>query len=355
MNPKIQRINLIDNYSISRVLKGGWQLSSGHSSSFVDREKAIEDMFAFVEAGITTFDFGDIYTGVEELVGAFLKRYTEKFGKERLHDIQLHTKFVPDLTVLSTIMKEDVEKIIDRSLRRLGVERLDLVQFHWWDYDVPRYIETAHNLVDLQKKGKIRYIGMTNFDIARLQELVDSGVQIVSNQTQYSVVDHRPEHGIVGFCKEHSIKLLCYGSAAGGFLSERYLGVPEPKEPFENRSLVKYKLIIDDFGGYGLFQELLRCLDSIAKKYKVSLTNVASRYVLQKPQVAGIIIGARNANHLKDNSRIFSFDLDSEDLSLIESIIKKSKGPEGDTYYLERIKGGRHASIMKYNLNKEEK
>lgn len=349
------KTELTKDYRISQILKGGWQLADGHSINPIDKEKAIEDMLAFVQSGITTFDFGDAYLGVEELVGAFLKRYKERFGEEKLNDIQAHTKFIPDLEALPTITKENVEKGIDRSLKRLGVNTLDLVQFHFWDYDVPTYVETTHHLVDLQKKGKIKHIGVTNFDVPHLKELIDSGVLIVSNQVQYSVLDRRPENGMVEFCQKHNIKLLCYGTAAGGFLSEKYLGKPEPRKPFENRSLVKYKLIIDDFGGYELFQELLICLNNIAKKHGVSLTNIAIRYVLQKPQVAGVIIGARNTDHLEDNLRVFSFELDSEDLASIEQIVKKSKGPKGDIYNLERIKGGKHAVIMKYNLNKEKK
>jgi aryl-alcohol dehydrogenase-like predicted oxidoreductase len=157
---------------------------------------------------------------------------------------------------------------------------------------------------------------------------------------------------MVDFCREHNMKLLCYGTVAGGFLSQQYVGVPEPKEPFENRSLVKYKLIIDDFGGWELFQELLVALSTIATKYNASITNVATRYVLEKSQVAGIIIGGYDTSFLRDNLKVFEFHLDEEDRDMIQKILGKSIGPQGDTYSLERIKGGKHASIMRYNLNK---
>ena len=347
----ISKINLTKGYKISRILKGGWQLAGGHGA--IDKKQAVGDMFKFAEAGITTFDFGDIYIGVEELVGQFIKEYTNQFGKARINDIQLNTKLVPDVDILPTISKQYVEKIIDRSLRRLGVESLDLVQFHWWDYDIKRYLQVAYYLVDMQTKGKIRYIGVTNLDVPRLAELVENRIPIVSNQVQYSVLDHRPENGMVAFCQQHNIKLLCYGTAAGGFMSSRYLNVREQIPPYENRSLTKYKLIIDEFGGWGLFQELLSVLNRIAKKHNVSITNVASRYVLDKPQVAGIIIGARNIDHLEANKKVFEFNLDQEDKKSIQVVVNKSTGPKGDTYFLERIKNGKHASIMKYNLNKE--
>lgn len=347
---KISRVELASGYSISRILKGGWQLAGGHGP--VDKKQAIEDMFAFAEAGITTFDFGDIYTGVEELVGEFLNQYRRKINKKSINGIQLHTKFVPDMSSLSTITKKDVEQGINRSLQRLGVEQLDFVQFHWWDYDIPRYLEVATYLAHLQKAGKIKHIGLTNFDVPRVKEFLDASIPVISHQVQYSVLDHRPEHGMIRFCKEYGIKLLCYGTVAGGFLSEKYLEVPAPQEPLENRSLTKYKLIIDEFGGWELFQELLTTLSSVAKKHNMSIANVASRYILDKPQVAGVIIGARNTSHLEDALNIFNFELNKDDRDLIKRVIGQSKGPKGDAYDLERIKGGRHAGIMKYNLNK---
>jgi aryl-alcohol dehydrogenase-like predicted oxidoreductase len=348
-----QYTELVPGYEISQVIKGGWQLAGGHGE--INQNQAIEDMFTYAEQGITTFDCADIYTGVEEMIGEFRRQYLSRYGAQKLSHIHVHTKFVPDITILPTITKQYVTDIIDRSLARLGVDQLDLVQYHWWDYDVPKYVETALYLQELQKAGKIRSLSVTNFDVPRLQEFVDQGIVITSTQNQYSVLDQRPEHGLVEFCQAHDIKILCYGTVAGGFLSERYLGQPEPEEPLENRSLVKYKLIIDDFGGWELFQELLRTLKTIADKYHVSLTNVAERYVLDKPQVAGIIVGARNALHLSDTLKVFNFTLDADDQAQIAKIVGQLPGPEGDTYSLERIKGGRHASIMKYNLNKEDK
>lgn len=341
---------LASDYSISRILKGGWQLAGGHGR--IDTEQAIMDMFAFVENGITAFDCADIYTGVEELIGMFRKKYAELFGQAELEKIKIHTKFVPDLDILPHIKKVDVEKIIDRSLQRLHMERVDLVQFHWWDYDIPGYVETANYLKEIKEAGKIKYIGATNFDVPHLKEIMDSGVSIISHQVQYSLLDHRPENGMTNFCNDHDIKLLCYGTVAGGFLSRQYLGVEEPDDPLPNRSLVKYKLIIDDFGGWDLFQQLLHILDRIAKKYNVSITNIATRYVLERQQVAGIIIGALDISHLHDNALSFSFQLDTDDYNMIHTVLTQTKGPKGDTYGLERIKNGKHASIMKYNLNK---
>lgn len=347
----MERIEIRPGYSISRVIKGGWHLAGGHGK--IEENQAIDDMRAFVEAGITTFDCADIYTGVEVLIGKFLKKFKSEIATGSLAPVQIHTKYVPDYSALSSLTFDDTAKIIERSLTRLGVERLDLVQFSWWDYQFDNYVATALHLSELQKQGKIRHVGVTNFDAKHLKEILDVGVDVVSNQVQYSVLDHRPEKDMESLAKAHNIPFLCYGTVAGGFLSDRYLRAPDPTEPLENRSLIKYRLIIDEFGGYELFQEALERLKYIGDKHEVNIAEVASQYILQKPMVGGVIIGARNKNHLTRLEKITSFELDHDDIGLIKSIIDKSEGPQGPVYDLERDKEGKHGRIMRYNLNED--
>jgi aryl-alcohol dehydrogenase-like predicted oxidoreductase len=345
----MQRIEIKPGYSISKVIKGGWHLAGGHGH--IDQNKALEDMYEFVKAGITTFDCADIYTGVEELIGKFKEKYQPQFQSGELPPIQIHTKYVPDYSALATLKKEDTVKIIDRSLQRLKVERLDLVQFSWWDYQFPGYVDTAIHLSELQKSGKIRYLGITNFDTPRIKELLDAGVEITANQVQYSLLDRRVENNMTALAQKCSIPYLCYGSVAGGFLSNRYLGIKDPTPPYENRSLTKYRLIIDEFGGYELFQRLLKTLKTIANKYNVGIAEIASKYILQKPMVAAVIVGARNTKHISSMKKLNNFSLDDDDLKSIAEIVDNSKGPNGPFYELERDKTGKHGSIMKYNLN----
>ncbi len=339
--------NLTPDFAISRMIKGGWQLSRGHSE--VNTEDPIEGMFAFTDQGITTFDCADIYTGVEELIGKFLLERKRRLGHH--NDVKVLTKFVPDYDALTTINKHYVERIIDRSLHRLNLERLDMVQFSWWSYDIPRYVETAFWLKELQQAGKINLISGTNFNTLAVENMVSAGIPLTTLQVQYSLLDNRPEKSLVDICSRHGIHLLCYGTVAGGFLSERWLGTPEPMAPFENRSLVKYKLMIDELGGWELFQLLLRKLKHIADKHKATITNVASRYVLDRKQVAGIIIGAKSTSHLAENLKVFDIDLDREDFSSIAGVLSQGRELKGDVFDLERIKDGPHGRIMKYNLN----
>jgi aryl-alcohol dehydrogenase-like predicted oxidoreductase len=341
------RVELAPGYDISRVIKGGWHLAGDHG--VIDPDQAMRDMAAFVEAGITTFDCADIYTGVEALIGRFRGRYPALAGR-----VQVHTKFVPDLRELAQVDAGYVERGIDRSLRRLGTERLDLVQFHWWDYAVPGYVEAAVELAGLRDKGKIANIGVTNFDVPRLTEILDAGVPVVTLQTQYSVLDARPDNGMIDLCRDRGIVLLCYGTVAGGFLSERWLGRPDPGSELANRSLIKYKLIIDDFGGWEFFQELLCALAKIAAKHGCDLATVASRVVLDWDRVSAVIVGATNVAHLAHNIQIETVRLDVCDTGAIRAVLQRRRGPEGDVYSLERDRGGRHGRIMKYDLHQKE-
>jgi aryl-alcohol dehydrogenase-like predicted oxidoreductase len=259
---------------------------------------------------------------------------------------------VPDYDSLATVTARQLEDTVDRSLARLGVERVDMLQFAWWDTNRGDYIAAAKTYADIVKRGKARYLGGINFLTTEIKAMLDAGVPLVSHHLQYSIVDDRAERsGHIDLCLKHGIKLTCYGVVAGGFISERYLGVPEPGEPFANRSLRKYKLILEDFGGWELFQELLRTLKRIGDRHKASIANVAMRYILDKPAVASVIIGAVNRNHLADHVELARVRLDDADRAAIAVVTAKRKGPDGDTYELERDKTGRHGRIMKYNLN----
>jgi aryl-alcohol dehydrogenase-like predicted oxidoreductase len=343
----VQRFELAPGYTISRLIRGGWQLAGGHGA--VERDRAIADMRAFLDAGITTFDCADIYTGVEEMIGAFRATLSPS-ERSRL---QVHTKFVPDLSALATLAPADIERIIDRSLQRLSADTLDLVQFHWWAYAVPGWLEAAQHLARLKERGKIRNVAGTNFDSAHSAAMIEAGVPLVSMQVQYSLLDRRVAGAMSDLCARTGMRFLCYGTVAGGFLSARWLGKPAPSEPLGNRSLVKYRLIIDEFGGWDAFQALLRLLDGIARKHGVSITTVATRWVLDQPHVAGAIVGARYAEHLPDNLAVFRFALDAADRAAIAALLAQHPGPQGDFYALERDRTGPHGRIMKYELNRD--
>jgi aryl-alcohol dehydrogenase-like predicted oxidoreductase len=314
-----------------------WQVAGGHG--YIDHKLAIEDMIRYHEAGFTSWDLADIYGPAEDFIGEFRRKLLALKGKEEVNRIQALTKWVPQPQTLTSSI---VNKNIERSLSRMGVSSLDLLQFHWWDYNNPYYIYALKYLSELRDKGVIKHIGITNFDTERMQLMTDSDIQIVSNQVQYSIIDRRPEVKMIPFCLKHNISLLAYGSICGGLMSELYLGRTQPPSTAElnTLSLRKYMRMIDAWGGWSLFQELLSTLNRIAQKYKVSIANVATRYILDKPAVAGVIIGVRLgiADHRNSNAQVFNFSLNNSDSNDIDAVCAKSNnlfdtiGDCGDEY-----------------------
>ncbi len=329
---------------LNKVIIGGWQLSNGHSNN-TEGLKVVE---AYYEAGFRSFDCADIYTGVENLLGSFIKAHGLNSS-----DIHIHTKYVPDMASLASLTKEQTEGIIDRSRERLGLESLDLVQFHWWHYPTGNYLAALDSLYELKQQGKLKEIGLTNFDAAHLQDILDRGIPITSIQTQYSVIDRRATKKLEPLMRQHDIALLCYGSVAGGLLSDAWLGKSEPSEPYENRSLVKYILMVEEMGSWDAFQDLLQTLRSIADSYQTDIASVASAYCLSQPSVRACIVGARNTKHLQEHLNLRdSLELTQADITKIETLRQNLKAIPGDVYTLEREVEGKHGRIMKYNLNK---
>jgi len=344
----IERIGLAPGYTISRIIHGGWQFSAGHRLGGTALDDAVEVLVASADRGVTTFDCADIYTGVEELYGRFLRTWKSTSGST---PIQIHTKFVPDYEDLPRVDKAYVERIIDRSLRRLGLETLDLVQYYWWRDDVPGMEQTAVWLSELQAAGKIRHLAATNLGAHRLRRIADAGVELVANQVQYSALDRRPENGLVDYCAETGMGLLCFGTLAGGFLTDRWHGAPDLVDR-DNRSLVKYRLIIDEFGGWEAYQRLLRAMHTVAQAHQTEISAVALRIVLDRPAVSATIVGATKVGQMERNLRALSVDMTPLEKEHLRTLMDAAPGPRGDVFELERDRDGPHGRIMKYDLNK---
>ncbi|MER3493888.1 MAG: aldo/keto reductase [Mastigocladus sp. ERB_26_2] len=326
--PASSRLQFSPDLNICRILNGMWQISGAHGR--INPTAAIQSMFKYMDAGFTTWDLADHYGPAEDFIGEFRRQLIATRGQEALSHIQAFTKWVPRPGKMT---RKIVEENINISLRRMNVTSLDLMQFHWWEYRDPNYLEALKCMAELQTEGKIKHLALTNFDTEHLQIIIDAGINIVSNQVQFSLVDRRPEVNMMRFCQEHEIKLFTYGTVCGGLLSEKYLGQPEPGVfQLSTASLRKYKNMIDVWGGWKLFQDLLSTLKQIADKHQVSIANVAVRYILDKPAVGGVIVGAKLgvSEHIADNAKVFTFCLDAEDIHNIDVISNKSQ----DLYHL---------------------
>ncbi|NEQ70111.1 MAG: aldo/keto reductase [Symploca sp. SIO2D2] len=334
--PPSSRLQLTPDLNICRILNGMWQVSGGHGR--INSQAAIQSMFDYLDAGFTTWDLADHYGPAEDFVGEFRRQLVATRGQEALANLQAFTKWVPRPGKMT---RQLVEKNIDISLRRMGVESLDLMQFHWWEYRDKNYLDALQYMAQLQQEGKIKHLALTNFDTEHLKIITEAGINIVSNQVQFSLIDRRPEVNMIQFCQDNGIKLFAYGTLCGGLLSEKYLGQPEPRGgTLTTVSLRKYKNMVDAWGGWSLFQQLLTTLKQIADRHGVSIPNVAVRYILEQPAVAGAIVGARLSisEHREDNAGIFDLMLDQSDYNQLNAVLSNSRnlyqliGDCGDEY-----------------------
>jgi len=322
----------------SNIIRGCWQLAAGHSRQNAD----IQPILDAIESGFTTFDCADIYLGVEELLGRASKAVTEK-------KLRIHTKFVPDLNCLQKIDRKYVKNIIDRSLRRLQVECIDLVQFHWWSWEVKNYLSAMEILSELKAEGKITEIGLTNVNREYLEEFSER-FDVASLQAQVSLFDRRVERGVGALCRKKNIKIFAYGSLLGGFVSEKWLGKGEPlAEQLANRSLVKYKLLLDSACGWEEFQRRLSILSELAAKYCCEIANIAVAALLQAGRADAVIVGLSPKNFTAQNRSLSKLPLlDTQDL---QEISTWTCNLPGDAYDEERDENGAHAKVMRYDLN----
>jgi len=247
---KLETINLADDLKICRILNGMWQVSGTHGQ--IDKQMAIKSMIDYHNNGFTTWDLADIYGPAESYIGEFRRQ----LNSEQIVNSQALTKFVPNPGPMS---KSIVEHYIDQSLQKMNTDTLDLVQFHWWDYNDLSYIDAIEHLFSLKEKQKIKHVGLTNFDTERVKIMTEKGFTPITNQVQYSILDQRAENIMAPFCQEHKIKILAYGVLLGGFFSEKFLRVDEPtRADLDTASLQKYYNMIQEWGGMEVVPRITR-------------------------------------------------------------------------------------------------
>jgi len=325
----VERTDLAPGLRISRVVTGLWQVADmereGRPLDPVETATAMEP---YVDAGLTTFDMADHYGSAEVICGTWN-------GTGGRPAIEVLTKWVPSPGAVSAREARDA---VERALGRLRVERLDLLQLHAWSYPDPSWLDCLFALDELRREGLIGHLGLTNFDTAHLRIVLGSGIEVVSNQVSYSLLDARARADMTELCIAHGVRLLAFGTLAGGFLTERWLGRPEPPSgALETWSEMKYKRFIDVAGGWSAFQALLQVVHDVAARHGVSMANVACRAILDRPAVAAVIVGARLGlrEHVRENVRAFEFTLDDasrDQLEAASAALPPVPGDCGDEY-----------------------
>ena len=322
-------------FKAPRLLNGLWQSSSPAwgSASGLKQDSALAKL---VQAGLVAADMADHYGDAELVYGSFRNRLAADFKEQ----VIACTKWCVFRPIMQPVTPEFVLDAVKERSRRLG-GRVELLQFHWYDYEAKEYLDILVELVGLTKSHPelVGAVGLCNFDSDHTQEacqhLIEKpgSVGIVSNQVQFSPVDSRPLQRMTAVCEKYGIKLLTYGSFCGGFLSGKWLGKPAPELYSTSEGLTpsqrKYFDMIQTWGTWTDFQTLLNVLQKVAQKHQVSLANVASRWILDQPSVGAVIVGTRLgvSSNVEDNLKVFQLHLDGDD---IRDIDRAALGPGGE-------------------------
>lgn len=316
------RLRLSERLEISRALTGLWQVADiEKDGATLDPEMGADRLADYARLGFDTFDMADHYGSAEIVAGRFLARGGHPTARAL-------TKWCPPPGPMTP---EIVRAGVMERLERLGVERVDLLQLHWWSFEHPAWLDALHELARLREEGLVAEIGVTNFDAAHLRLALADGVPLVTNQVSFSLLDRRATGDLARVCADRGAWLLAYGTLCGGFLSERWLGATRP-ERVEDWSKMKYLRFIDAAGGWDALQAVLEAASAVARKHGVSISAVATRWVLDQPRVAGAIIGARLGErmHADDTLRLFSFSLDAEDRARLDAATAATTPIPGD-------------------------
>lgn len=316
------RTELASGLEISRIVTGLWQVADmERNGTLLDPVKGADDMAAYVREGFDTFDMADHYGSAEVITGTLLAS-----GKQP--GVRAFTKWCPPPGAMTAAV---VREGVQRSLDRMQTPCIDLLQFHWWTYEHPAYIDAMTELAKLRDEGLIGQIGLANFDTAHLRLLLNEGIPIASNQVCMSLLDRRGTEEMSALCLERGVRLLAYGVLGGGFLSERWVGLDAPAD-VGDWSKMKYQRFINAIGGWDALQVVLKAAQKIALKHGVSVSNVATRWVLQQPAVAAVIVGARlgESEHRADNLKLFEFALDEQDYEELGHAFRATMRLPGD-------------------------
>jgi aryl-alcohol dehydrogenase-like predicted oxidoreductase/enamine deaminase RidA (YjgF/YER057c/UK114 family) len=322
---KVEQVALTSELEISRAITGLWQIADMEKNGqTLDPAATAKFMEPYVAAGLNTFDMADHYGSAEIIAGHFKK------NSDLGQNSQLLTKWVP---VPGPVTRAEVRAAVDLRLARLQTSRVDLLQYHAWSFSNPFWLDTLIYLQELQDEGLISALGVTNFDTAHLRIAKSVGVNIVTNQISYSLIDQRGGGQMADYCAANNVKILAYGTLAGGFISQKWLGKTEPQsENLANWSLMKYKRFIDTAGGWDKFQHLLKEINEIALECDRSISTIASKYQLTRKAVGAVIIGARlgeNA-HVNDALSLFTFDLSQKQIERIGVALNELNPIPGD-------------------------
>ena len=295
--------------SISRLILGTWAIGGTHWGPY-DESQAIRAVETAIDLGITTIDTAPAYgTGhSEELIGRVIKGKRERVVIATKCGLDMENGFRRDLT------PPFMEKELEDSLRRLGTDYIDLYQPHWPDPDTP--VEyTIEALEFFREQGKIRAFGVSNFSAAELTEALAYG-RIATLQPPYSLLERDIEKDIQPLCASSGVAMIPYGSLGAGMLTGKYTEPPKFRKD-DARSFFYRFFNKRYWNGVSPLVELLR---KTAEAHDAKPGHVAIAWLLSRAAVAGTIVGARDADQVRDNMGGLEVGLSPEEVSELDRV-----------------------------------
>jgi len=307
---------------VSPIIFGAWAIG-GWLWGGTDDDEAVKAIQAGIDAGITTIDTAPVYGfgHSETVVGRAIKGRRDrvtiatKCGPriDRTDGVFSMRTIGPDgkeVALHRVLKKDSIIEECERSLKRLGIEAIDLYQCHWPDYTTP-VAETMEALVRLQKEGKIRYIGVSNYSSERINESLHYG-RVVSAQPRYNLLKREPEAELLPWCRERGVGVICYSPMEHGLLSGKVtmdrtfpttdLRAAHPWYKPQNRRRVL---------------DALDKIRPIAAAHGATLAQVAVNWVIHRPGVTAALVGARNPAQARENAGAASFRLTEEEHAFV--------------------------------------
>lgn len=276
-----------------------------------------------IERGMNLVDTANVYSEgkSEELVGEWVKgkRHKVLVATKCRFPIGFGMKEKPGPHDQGLSRKHILEAC-EASLRRLKLDTIDLYQVHMQDNSV-RIEETMRALDDLVTQGKVRYVGCSNYTGYRLVESLWASERLRSAryesvQLQWSLLERGAEREVIPACREYGLGVLVWSPLAAGFLSGKYRrGQPPP----EGSRLGEWKDSMKRIGQERSY-DVMDKVDSIAKRIDATPAQVALAWLLAKPEVTSLIVGARNVAQLDDNLRAAELKLSADDVKALDEV-----------------------------------
>lgn len=296
-----------------------WQsepgLSADNSGGDVNEKDSIDAIRAMIDGGVNLVDTAPIYGNghSEEVVGKALENgYREK--------VFLATKFSisndENGAVINNGSYENAIWECEQSLKRLNTDHIDIYIMHWPDPATPVEV-TMKALADLKKSGKIRFIGVSNFDRNLIEE-AQKVVRIDFLQPPYSMVEESQKE-LLAWCETQGIGTMTYGSLGAGILTGAIRELPDWDENDFRYTFYDY------FKNpkFSKIMELLKVMDKIAQVRNKPLAQIAINWSTQKSYVSTAICGVRDPQQAYENCATFDWELTGEEMELIDSEIER--------------------------------